>query len=114
MKLNPEQVYSTILTNLTKTDKYRNKENFISRVVQALTITLVNDDKLSDMRKILRNLKYQKDPTMEHKNLFKLMYTTFCYNKISTITLCLLSEEYELTYNLLKILSEEELDVNSL
>jgi len=42
------------------------------------------------------------------------MYTTFCYNKVCTITLCLLSEQYELTYNLLKILSEEELDVNSL
>ena len=71
----------------------------------------MNDDKLSDMRKILRNLKYQKEPNIEHIKLFKILFSTFCYNKVSTITLCLLSEEYELTYNLLKILSEEELDV---
>jgi vacuole morphology and inheritance protein 14 len=52
------------------------------------------------MRSLLRNLKYEAEEKEENFKFFETIYTAFCYNQVSTITLSLLAEEYELTYHL--------------
>lgn len=64
------------------------------------------------MRQVLRNLKHENDEKIRNNNqeIFETLYETFCYNPMSVITLCLLSEEYELAYNI--IISFGEVEVN--
>lgn len=49
---------------------------------------------------MLRNLKYEGENN-ETIKLFEILYNTFCYNTVSVIALCILSEEYELAYNII-------------
>lgn len=57
-------------------------------------------------------MKHEKDERKRQNNqgIFETLYRTFCYNSMSVITLCLLSEEYELAYNI--IISFSEVEVN--
>ncbi|CAD8103694.1 unnamed protein product [Paramecium sonneborni] len=109
--LNPQQVYFTITAKLLEIYS-DNDVLFISNTVQALTNLLISEKELQSLRNILRNLKHEKDEKQRQHNqeIFETLYRTFCYNSMSVITLCLLSEEYELAYNI--IISFSEVEVN--
>jgi vacuole morphology and inheritance protein 14 len=67
---------------------------FISQVVQALESILASEKSLKNVRQKLRKAK-------ENKELFEIFFKTFSYNPVSTLTLCYLSEQYELAYNII-------------
>jgi len=48
------------------------------------------------------------------EELFFELFKTFSFNPISTLTLCLLSKNYKLAYNLLPRFSIIEMDTNKL
>ncbi|CAD8081924.1 unnamed protein product [Paramecium primaurelia] len=109
--LNPQKVYFTITAKLLEIYS-DNDVLFISNTVQTLTTLLISEKELQNLRNILRNLKHEKDEKQRQHNqeIFETLYRTFCYNSMSVITLCLLSEEYELAYNI--IISFSEVEVN--
>ncbi|CAK95056.1 unnamed protein product (macronuclear) [Paramecium tetraurelia] len=109
--LNPQKVYFTITAKLLEIYS-ENDVIFISNTVQILTNLLISEKELQNLRNILRNLKHEKDDKKKQQNqeIFETLYRTFCYNSMSVITLCLLSEEYELAYKI--IISFSEVEVN--
>ena len=73
---------------------------FVQDMVETLTITIAASTNYEKFR-----LKLQgKKPTEQVENkeqLFYTLYKTWCYSPISTLTLCLMSRNYELAYNLI-------------
>lgn len=104
-------MYFTITAKLLEKNNEHNVE-FISDTVKTLTTLLIQEKELQSLRQVLRNLKHENDEKRKNNNqeIFETLYQTFCYNPMSAITLCLLSEEYELAYNI--IVSFAEVEVN--
>jgi len=82
---------------------------FVQEMIETLTLTLA----ASPMERPLREKLRGNAPTVcapDKVALFMSLYETWCYNPISTLTLCLLSQNYELAYNLIPLFSTEEVD----
>lgn len=82
---------------------------FVQDMIETLTITIAADHNYEGFRNKLRG----KKATEFAKNKEKLFYTlfdTWCYSPISTLTLCLMSRNYELAYNLIPRFTMIELD----
>eukprot|EP00350_Pseudokeronopsis_sp_OXSARD2_P005317 CAMPEP_0170549730 /NCGR_PEP_ID=MMETSP0211-20121228/7882_1 /TAXON_ID=311385 /ORGANISM="Pseudokeronopsis sp., Strain OXSARD2" /LENGTH=173 /DNA_ID=CAMNT_0010855921 /DNA_START=58 /DNA_END=579 /DNA_ORIENTATION=- len=86
---------------------------FVSDLIETLTLAAA----ASPLYLKFRNKLLGKQPT-EHVNskdeLFMTLFSTWSYNPISTLTLCLLSRNYELAYNLIPRFTMIELDTSKL
>ena len=82
MQLVPTKVFITFAEIL----KIHEDVQFLSLMVQTLDVILATDRELTDFRKML---KANEDP-----DLFLALYYTWCYDPVSTVTLCLMSENY--------------------
>ncbi|KAI1489693.1 vacuolar protein 14 C-terminal Fig4p binding-domain-containing protein [Biscogniauxia mediterranea] len=104
-KLSPERIYRTLAETIEKEEDLE----FASIMVQNLNNNLITAPELADLRKRLRNLE-SKDGQM----FFVALFRSWCYNAVSTFSLCLLAQAYEAAYNLLQIFGELEMTVNIL
>ena len=64
----------------------------------------------------LKNYKYEKNQKTAKSTyeFFISIYKTFCYNEVSALSLSLLIEEYELTYNIILTIAEQETNLEIL
>jgi len=79
---------------------------FVQDMIETLTFAIA----ASPNYKMLRAKFFGNIPTEHAKSkeeLFVHLYNSWCINSISTLTLCLLSQKYELAYNLINRLTEE-------
>ncbi len=72
---------------------------FISNMINILDIFLLTYKETEELRIQLKGFKKSDNP--EIKAFFEKIYMTWCYNPISTLILCLLSEYFELSYYLI-------------
>ena len=75
-------------------------------MIETLTFAISS----SPFYKALRGKLFGTVPTdfaKDREELFTHLFNSWCINPISTLTLCLLSQKYELAYNLLNHLSDE-------
>ncbi len=82
-------------------------------MIETLTITLAANPLYEDFRAKLRG----KIPTqfVESKEvLFETLYKTWCRSPVATLTLCLISRNYELAYNLIPRFTMVEIDTTRL
>jgi vacuole morphology and inheritance protein 14 len=72
-------------------------------MIETLTLTLAASPSYKSLRDKLRGISVgQTGVSCDSKEKFFLtLYKTWCYNPISTITLCLMSRNYELAFNLI-------------
>jgi vacuole morphology and inheritance protein 14 len=94
--LGTERIYSKISTHLeTNEDKY-----FVMRLVEVMNSLLLIDHDLEDVREKLKLSLETQDRTIA--SFFETIFRVWCYNPVSTVTLCLLVQAYELAYQILQ------------
>lgn len=75
---------------------------FVSSMIKILDIFLLTYKETEELRKLLKNLKWKNRLNSNKENEFFLkLYCTWCYNPISLLILCMISEHFELSYNLI-------------
>ena len=82
-------------------------------MIETLTITLASNPLYEDFRCKLRG----KAPTQfvqSKEALFETLYKTWCVSPVATLTLCLISRNYELAYNLIPRFTMVEIDTSRL
>ncbi|CDH10949.1 probable Vacuole morphology and inheritance protein 14 [Zygosaccharomyces bailii ISA1307] len=101
-RLSPERIYKEISPLLDPHDDIV----FVRMMIQILSTNLLTASEVASLRKKLRN----GDDGMFFNTLFK----SWCYNPVSVISLCLVSENYELAYSVLQAYVNYELTLNDL
>lgn len=101
-RLSPERIYKEISPLLDPNDDIV----FVRMMIQILSTNLLTASEVASLRKKLRN----GDDGMFFNTLFK----SWCYNPVSVISLCLVSENYELAYSVLQAYVNYELTLNDL
>mmetsp|Transcript_50986 Transcript_50986/g.58477 ORF Transcript_50986/g.58477 Transcript_50986/m.58477 type:complete len:517 (+) Transcript_50986:1-1551(+) len=81
--------------------------NFVSDMVQTLDILLLTEGDLYDLRCMLKESKFSDKNT--GIKFFETLQEAWIYNPISTITLSLLAQQYELSFVVIQIFSEVEI-----
>lgn len=101
-RLSPERIYRVVSQILDSCDD----APFVRMVIQILSTNLITASELSSLRKKLRS----GDDGMFFNTLFK----SWCQNPVSVISLCLVSENYEMAYSVLQAYVNYELILNDL
>lgn len=100
--LSPERVFKVISSILNSDEDI----TFTRIMIQILSTNLVTAPEMVSLRKKLRS---GDDPLF-----FTSLFKTWCVNPVSSITLGLISENYELVYSVIQELANYELQVNDL
>ncbi|CAH0550575.1 unnamed protein product [Brassicogethes aeneus] len=103
--LNAEEIYKSLASILLKEPNLK----FVRLMVEHLNMILLTSSELFEMRNKLKELK-----TEESKSLFCCLYSTWCHNPIATVSLCLLSQNYEHVCELIKLFGNLEITVDFL
>jgi len=69
-------------------------------MINILDIFLLTYNETEPLRVILKNLKKKKGNS-EEKIFFEKIFTTWSFNPVSTLVLCIISEYFELSYHLI-------------
>lgn len=100
--LSPERVFKVISSILNSYEDI----TFTRIMIQILSTNLVTAPEMVSLRKKLRS---GDDPLF-----FTSLFKTWCVNPVSSITLGLISENYELVYSVIQQLANYELQMNDL
>ncbi|XP_077520952.1 protein VAC14 homolog isoform X2 [Amblyomma americanum] len=103
--LNAEDIYRSLSEILLGRDNLR----FAAHMVQTLNTILLTSTELFELRNQLKDLN-----TKESCELFCCLYRSWCHNPVATISLCLLTQNYEHTCALLHVFSDLEVTVDFL
>jgi len=106
----PTRVFITLAEQLLENPDLK----FVSQMVQKLDFILLTDEDLIEVRKTLKNISIDRENSENNTKLFESFFRTWSYNSISTLTLCLLSQQYELAYKIICYFAEVEIDVDTL
>lgn len=91
-----------------------NDLQFVQDMIDILTNTLSVTSDYYQLRDKLRGFNEESENGDSKEKLFLILYKTWSYNPISTLTLCLMSRNYELAYNLIPRFTLIEMDVSKL
>ena len=83
-----------------------NDLDFVYDMIETLTFGVA----ASPFYKILRMKLWGQMPTdfaKDKEDLFLHLFNAWCINPVSTLTICLLSQKYELAYNLIHKFTDE-------
>lgn len=69
-------------------------------MINILDIFLLTHNETEPLRYILKNLRRKKGNNDE-KIFFEKIFRTWAFNPVSTLVLCIISEYFELSYNLI-------------
>ena len=87
---------------------------FIQNMVSTLTLALATEPLYQMLREKLRGLSAGGIKSDSKEKFFWTLYRTWTFNPISTLTLCLISRNYELAYNLIPRFSLISLEISDL
>jgi vacuole morphology and inheritance protein 14 len=92
--LDAEKIFISLASIMTKTDP-----EFSSTMVQTLNLLLLTAPELSPLRKTLEN-SIRGGPE-EHQQVFLTLFRCWSHNPVATFSLCLLSQAYDLSAQLI-------------
>ncbi|CAI4048374.1 hypothetical protein SUVZ_12G4110 [Saccharomyces uvarum] len=101
-RLSPERVYKVMSIIL---DNYSDS-TFVKMMIQILSTNLITSPEMSSLRNKLR--------TCEDGMFFNSLFKSWCPNPVSVISLCFVSENYELAYSVIQTYANYELKLNDL
>ena len=87
--------------------------SFVQDMIESLTITIAANPHYEEFRAKLRG-RVGTQVAVNKEQLFFSLYKTWCTSPISTLTLCLMSRNYELAYNLIPRFTLLEIDTTRL
>ena len=94
-ELDPKQVYKTFAVVLSD----MNKNNFVCSIINILNMHLLTSDETKNLRILLKNIKTTTNN--EDKLFFENLFKIWCINPVSCLILCLIAEDFELSFYLL-------------
>ncbi|XP_020613432.1 protein VAC14 homolog [Orbicella faveolata] len=103
--LNAEDIYRAMSEILLQEEDFQ----FASLMVRYLNMILLTSSELFDLRDQLRELA-----TAESCSLFCCLYQSWCHNPVATVSLCLLTQNYQHACELLMIFGHLEVNVEFL
>lgn len=95
LELNVRHVYETFAIVLAK----MNKSNFICKIINILNKHLLTSNDTKELRNLLKNTK--NTTKEEDKQFFEKLFKIWCINPVSCLILCLIAEDFELSFHLL-------------
>lgn len=101
-RLSPERIYKVISPLLDFNDDII----FVRMMIQILSTNLITASEVEPLRKKLRN--------GDEGAFFRTLFKSWCYNPVSVISLCLVSENYEMAYSVLQAFVDYDLSLNDL
>lgn len=87
---------------------------FVQELIERLTLVIVASPTYSRLRQVLTGQITKTDYAETKEQLFYALFKTWSYNPVSTLTLCLLTKNYELAYRLIPRFTMIELDTAKL
>eukprot|EP00743_Colponemidia_sp_Colp-15_P004953 GILK01005338.1.p1 GENE.GILK01005338.1~~GILK01005338.1.p1 ORF type:complete len:691 (-),score=126.29 GILK01005338.1:140-2212(-) len=106
--MDAERIYRTF-SNILETEE--NLE-FCRQMVPALNLILLTAPELSDLRSILKQCV--QTPNGKGLDVFQALFKSWCHCTVSTLSLCLLAQAYELASALVNKFAEMEITVSTL
>ncbi|CCF56036.1 hypothetical protein KAFR_0A06010 [Kazachstania africana CBS 2517] len=100
--LPPERVFKVISSILSSYDDI----TFVRMMIQILSTNLLISPEMFSLRRKLR--------CADDMMFFNLLFKSWCHNPISVISLCLVSENYELAYSVIQAYANFDLKLNDL
>eukprot|EP00347_Sterkiella_histriomuscorum_P018081 403346861 len=79
---------------------YNEDLDFVEVLIEYLTFTLANEEYLKNFRFKLQG-KQPTDFVLSKEVIFEKLFIAWSYNTVATLTLCLISRNYELAYNII-------------
>eukprot|EP00005_Dracoamoeba_jomungandri_P010628 CAMPEP_0174267894 /NCGR_PEP_ID=MMETSP0439-20130205/35262_1 /TAXON_ID=0 /ORGANISM="Stereomyxa ramosa, Strain Chinc5" /LENGTH=723 /DNA_ID=CAMNT_0015355669 /DNA_START=67 /DNA_END=2238 /DNA_ORIENTATION=+ len=105
LHINPEKIYRLLACILEDQPDYQ----FASEMIQHLNIILLTSTEFFELRTHLKKLS-----TPESRDLFSVLYRSWCHSPVATFSLCLLAQAYEHAANLVFKFANLEITVNFL
>ena len=102
-ELDVKHVYKTFADVLSQI----NKTNFVCKIINILNMLLLTSNDTEELRKLLKNI--QKTANEEEKLFFEKLFKIWCINPVSCLILCLIAEDFELSFHLLNKFGEIKL-----
>ena len=102
-ELNVRHVYETFAIVLSK----MNKSNFICKIINILNMHLLTSNDTKELRNLLKDIK--NTTKEEDKQFFEKLFKIWCINPVSCLILCLIAEDFELSFHLLNKFGEIKL-----
>ena len=87
---------------------------FVQELVERLTFVIVASNSYSKLRSVLMGKTATTEYASSKEQLFFALFKTWSYNPVSTLTLCLLTKNYELAYRLMPRFTMMEIDTQTL
>ncbi|RHZ24549.1 hypothetical protein DYB37_008156 [Aphanomyces astaci] len=88
-------VFATVLSSHEDLD-------YVSLMVHTLNLILLTANELEHLRAVLRR-SFEPKASKDDVDVFTTLYKTWCHNPVSTFSLCLLAQSYELSSALVEI-----------
>lgn len=107
--LEPQEIYISLATILNDHPDY----DFVSLMVQTLNLILLTAPELSPLRKSLKTSGSAASCAL-HKDVFESLFKCWCHNPVSTFSLCLLAQAYDLSAKLVSKFAEVEITIGFL
>ncbi|CAK4106977.1 unnamed protein product [Aphanomyces euteiches] len=95
--LEAKSIYMVVATVLATHDDL----DFVSLMVHTLNLILLTANELEQLRAILRR-SFDAKASKEDVEVFTTIFKTWCHNPVSTFSLCLLAQSYELSSSLIQ------------
>ncbi|ETV71488.1 hypothetical protein H257_13357 [Aphanomyces astaci] len=99
-------VFATVLSSHEDLD-------YVSLMVHTLNLILLTANELEHLRAVLRR-SFEPKASKDDVDVFTTLYKTWCHNPVSTFSLCLLAQSYELSSALVLKFSEIDASVGFL
>ena len=94
-ELDVKKVYETFADVLAQI----NKSTFVCKIINILNMILLTSNDTEGLRKLLKNV--QKTTNEDDKLFFEKLFKIWCINPVSCLILCLIAEDFELSFHLL-------------
>jgi len=97
--LNAKSVYIRMAGLLSKGNTTFSLE-FISTMVQTLNLVLLTAPELYELRSLLK-ISFSAEASEEDRSVFVSLFECWCHNPVSTFSLCLMAQAYDVSYALI-------------
>jgi len=110
--MNSQSVYLSIASVLTNEEAGFSLE-YISTMIQTLNLILLTAHELDSLRLVLK-ASFKPNALPQDRQLFESLFRCWCHNPVSTYSLCLLAQAYQLSFALIRRFSSVEISVGFL
>lgn len=103
-KIKVQEMFEKFINSLSEINDFA----FVSQMANNLNNYLITSPKAEKFKNIL--ISYVRDKTPEYKDIYEKLYKIWSYNPLTLLSFCVVTEYYELSFNLILNLVKVKLD----